>query len=168
MAFLIISTLFSGELSGFLVIIGIIISSLITIGVSKFLPDTTNTSVLNANEILIFNNSPLSNLPLNTHIFAFIFGYFIYVIVTNKRSYENGLLISMITILVAIDIAYKHVRQVPNYAIPLLIGIFSGVIWAVIVGKKNQMIPQDDPASKCSVNKGLYKCKIKRTGQIIN
>ena len=168
MAFLIISTLFSGELSGFLVLIGIIVSSLITIGISKLIADPTNPAVLNVNEILIFNNSPLSNLPLNTHIFAFIFGYFIYVIIANKRTYQNGLLISMITTLVAIDIAYKHISQVPNYSIPLLIGIFSGVLWAIIIGKKNQMIPQDDPASKCSVNKGLYKCKIKRTGQIIN
>lgn len=167
-AFLIISSLFSGELSGFLVLVGLIISSFITIGISKFLDNPTNTTVLNVNEILIFNNSPLSNLPLSTHTFAFIFGYFIYVIVTNKVVYQNGLLITMVTLLVAIDIMYKYLNQVQNVSIPLLIGIFSGVIWAVMIGKKNQMIPQEDPASKCSVTKGLYKCKIKRTGQIVS
>ena len=111
-AFLIISSLFSGELSGFLVLVGLIISSFITIGISKFLDNPTNTAVLNVNEILIFNNSPLSNLPLSTHTFAFIFGYFIYVIVTNKVVYQNGLLITMVTLLVAIDIMYKYLNQV--------------------------------------------------------
>jgi hypothetical protein len=167
-AFLIISSLFSGELSAFLVLVGIILSSFITIGISKLLGGGQTNEVLNKCEILIFNNSPLTNLPLSTHTFAFIFGYFIYVIVTNNLVYQNGLLIAMVTLLVGIDILYKFNSDcVQNFTIPLLIGIFSGVIWAVMIGKKNQMIPQEDPASKCSVTKGLYKCKIKRTGQII-
>ena len=176
-AFLVISSLFSGELSGFLLLVGIMISSLITIGVShmpfvkEVWKDENSGEMTKMAEcsLLTINNSILSYLPLSTHTFSFIFGYFIYVIVTNKLVVKNALLIALITILVFIDIVYNFNSCAEQYVIiPLIIGVFSGVIWAVILGKRNQMIPQEDGASKCSVTKGMYKCKIKRTGQIVS
>jgi hypothetical protein len=178
-SFLVISSLFSGELSGFLLLVGIMISSLITIGVSHmdFIKELWNPSSGPNGEmekmvecsLLTINNSVLSYLPLSTHTIAFIFGYFIYTIVTNKLVVKNALFIAIITILVFIDMVYNFNSCAKEYVIiPLIIGIFSGVLWAVIIGKKNQMIPQEDGASKCSVSKGLYKCKIKRTGQVIS
>jgi hypothetical protein len=175
-AFLVISSLFSGELSGFLLLVGIMISSLITMGASHFVKKSFNEDELKKfNEkllqcsILTLNNEVLSFLPLSTHTFAFIFGYFIYVIVTNKLVVKNALLIAMVTILVFIDVLYNFNSCAEQYVlIPLIIGVFSGVIWAVMLGTKNQMIPQEDGASKCNVTKGLYKCKIKRTGQIVS
>jgi hypothetical protein len=179
-AFLVISSLFSGELSGFLLLVGIMLSSLITIGISH-MPFVKEVSKSENNEnskmmqkmaecsLLTLNETVLSYLPLSTHTFAFIFGYFIYVIVTNKLVVKNALLIAMVTILVFIDIAYNFNSCAGQFVIiPLIIGVFSGMIWAVILGKKNQMIPQEDGASKCSVTKGMYRCKIKRTGQIVS
>jgi len=177
-SFLVISSLFSGELSGFLLLVGIMISSLITIGVSHmdFIKELWNPSGSPNGEmekmvecsLLTINNSVLSYLPLSTHTIAFIFGYFIYAIVTNKLVVKNALFIAIITILVFIDMVYNFNSCAKEYVIiPLIIGVFSGVLWAVIIGKKNQMIPQEDGASKCSVTKGLYKCRIKRSGQVI-
>jgi hypothetical protein len=178
-AFLVISSLFSGDFSGFLLLVGIMISSLITIAVSSFVvkgieakdPDKMNkwyNDLHNCN-ILTINETVLSFLPLSTHTFAFIFGYFIYVIVTNKLVIKNALLIAMVTILVFIDVLYNFNSCAKGYVLlPLIIGVFSGVIWALMIGKKNQMIPQEDGASKCNVTKGLYKCKIKRTGQVVS
>jgi hypothetical protein len=75
----------------------------------------------------------------------------------------------MITVLVFADVLYNFNKCAQQYVlIPLIIGVFSGVIWATMIGKKNQMIPQEDIASKCEVTKGLYKCKIKRTGQVVS
>jgi len=169
-AFLVISSLFSGEISGFLVLVGIMLSSLITIGISQMqVTDESFKQNLNECSILTINNTLLSTLPLSTHTFAFIFGYFIYIIVKNKVVLKNALLIAMITVLVAVDVLYNF-----NYCakelvlIPLIIGVFSGVIWAIMIGKGNQMIPQEDAASKCGMTKGLYKCKIKRTGQVVS
>lgn len=178
-SFLVISSLFSGELSGFLLLVGIMISSLITIGVSHmdFIKELWNPSGSPNGEmekmvecsLLTINNSVLSYLPLSTHTIAFIFGYFIYAIVTNKLVVKNALFIAIITILVFIDMVYNFNSCAKEYVIiPLIIGVFSGVLWAVIIGKKNQMIPQEDGASKCSVTKGLYKCRIKRSGQVIS
>jgi len=178
-AFLVISSLFSGDFSGFLLLVGIMISSLITIAVSSFVVkgiEAKDTTIMddwyknlhNCN-ILTINETVLSFLPLSTHTFAFIFGYFIYVIVTNKLVIKNALLIAMVTILVFIDVLYNFNSCAKGYVLlPLIIGVFSGVIWALMIGKKNQMIPQEDGASKCNVTKGLYKCKIKRTGQVVS
>ena len=115
-AFLVISSLFSGDFSGFLLLVGIMISSLITIAVSSFVvkgieaKDTTKMDDWYKNlhdcNILTINETVLSFLPLSTHTFAFIFGYFIYVIVTNKLVIKNALLIAMVTILVFIDVLY--------------------------------------------------------------
>ena len=174
-SFLVISSLFSGELSGFLLLVGIMLSSLITIGISHmpFLKEEYTISG-KMNEmmecsLLTLNDSVLSYLPLSTHTFAFIFGYFIYILVTNKLFMKNGLLIAMITILLFFDILYNLINCAKIYVvIPLIIGVFSGVVWAVILGTTNQMIPQEDVGSKCSVTKGMYRCKIKRTGQIVS
>jgi hypothetical protein len=171
-SYLVISSLFSGELSGFLLLVGIMMSSLITIGVSQmeFITQGIKDAGINMSEcsLLTLNDKPLSNLPLSSHTFAFIFGYFIFVIVTNKLVVKNALLISIVTILVFIDMVYNFNSCAQQFVlIPLIIGVFSGVLWAIIIGKKNQMIPQEDSASKCSVTKGMYKCKIKRTGQVV-
>lgn len=172
-AFLVISSLFSGEISGILLLVGIMISSLITIGVShmsfiKSKWDTDDTRMSECN-LLTINESVLSYLPLSSHTFAFIFGYFIYVIVTNKVVIKNALLIAMVTILVVIDVLYNFNNCAQGFVlIPLLIGVFSGVIWAIMLGKQNQMIPQVARGSKCRMTKGLYKCRIKRTGQVVS
>ena len=171
-SYLVISSLFSGELSGFLLLVGIMMSSLITIGVSQmeFITQGIKDAGIDMSEcsLLTLNDQPLSNLPLSSHTFAFIFGYFIFVIVTNKLVVKNALLISIVTILVFIDMVYNFNSCAKEFVlIPLIIGVFSGVLWAIIIGKKNQMIPQEDSASKCSVSKGMYKCKIKRTGQVV-
>lgn len=172
-AFLVITSLFSGELSGFLVLVGILISSLATMGFSNFSfvkdywKDKTD-KLLECN-VLTINGGPLSYLPLSTHIFAFVFAYFLYTTATNKVLTQNGLLVSLLGFLVFYDIFYNFNSCVGGYVfLPLIIGIISGILWAIIVGKKNQMIPQQDLASKCEVSKGMYRCKIKRTGQVIS
>lgn len=110
-AFLVITSLFSGELSGFLVLVGILLSSLLTIGASNF--SFVQDKVLADKDkilecsILTINGGPLSYLPLSTHIFTFIWGYFIYAITKNSVVTNNGFLIALMTILVAIDLGYN-------------------------------------------------------------
>ncbi len=173
-AFLVISSLFSGELSGFLVLVGIIISSLITIGISQtdFVKNVwagKETELLKCS-LITLNHSVLSYLPLSTHTFAFIFGYFLYAITSNSLVASNGMFIAIITLLLGFDMYYNFNNCVTGLfaLIPAIVGVFSGVIWAAMIGKENQMVPQADPGSKCSMTKGMYKCKIKRTGQVVS
>ena len=178
-SFLVISSLFTGDLSGLLVLVGLLLTSMITIGISQMPFVKTNYNNAGGNidayntlkqcNLITMDNQLLSYLPLSTHTIAYIFGYFIYVIVTNKLSQSNGGIIAILTILLVIDIVYNFKNCAGQFVfIPLIIGLLSGVTWGVMVGKKNQMIPKSEGSSKCSVNKGLYKCKIKKTGQIIN
>ena len=178
-SFLVISSLFTGELSGLLVLVGLLLTSMITIGISqmpfiksRYHGDASEASaytLLKQCNLITMDNQLLSYLPLSTHTIAYIFGYFIYVIVTNRLSQSNGGIIAILTILLAIDIVYNFKNCAGEFVfIPLIIGLLGGVTWGVIVGKKNQMIPKSEGSSKCSVTKGLYKCKIKKTGQVIN
>jgi hypothetical protein len=122
-SFLVISSLFSGELSGFLLLVGIMISSLITIGISHmdFIKELWNPSTGPNGQmekmvectLLTINNSILSYLPLSTHTISFIFGYFIYAIVTNKLVVKNALFIAIITILVFIDVVLQSIKTLP-------------------------------------------------------
>lgn len=178
-SFLVISSLFTGELSGLLVLVGLLLTSVITIGISQmpFIKSRYNDSSGQTNayttlkqcNLITMDNQLLSYLPLSTHTIAYIFGYFIYVIVTNKLSHANGGIIAILTLLLAVDIVYNFKNCAGEFVfIPLIIGLLGGVTWGVMVGKKNQMIPKSEGSSKCSVNKGLYKCKIKKTGQVVN
>lgn len=178
-SFLVISSLFTGELSGLLVLVGLLLTSMITIGISQmpFIKSRYNDisgpteayNTLKQCSLITMDNQLLSYLPLSTHTIAYIFGYFIYVIVTNKLSQSNGGIIAILTLLLAVDIVYNFKNCAGELVfIPLIIGLLGGVTWGVMVGKKNQMIPKSEGSSKCSVNKGLYKCKIKKTGQVIN
>ena len=177
-SFLVISSLFTGDLSGLLVLVGLLLTSMITIGISQMpfiksrysdtAPDDAYNKLKQCN-LITMDNQLLSYLPLSTHTIAYIFGYFIYVIVTNRLSQSNGGIIAILTILLAIDIVYNFKNCAGEFVfIPLIVGLLGGVTWGVMVGKKNQMIPKSEGSSKCSVNKGLYKCKIKKTGQVIN
>ena len=175
-SFLIISSLFSGEISGLMTLFGLLLTSIITIGISQ-MPFIKNHYASNNDEyenlkkcnLITINNSLLSYLPLSTHTFAYMFSYFIYVISKNGSVKANGGIIAFLTVLLAFDIVYNVKNCAGIYVfIPVIVGILSGIMWAAMIGKNNQMIPKSEVNSKCSVNKGMYKCKIKKNGQLIN
>lgn len=175
-SFLIISSLFSGEISGLMTLFGLLLTSIITIGISQ-MPFVKNHYASNTNDydnlkkcnLITINDSLLSYLPLSTHTFAYMFSYFIYVISKNGIVKANGGIIAFLTVLLMFDIVYNVKNCAGIYVfIPVIVGILSGIMWAVMIGKNNQMIPKSEVNSKCSVNKGMYKCKIKKNGQLIN
>jgi hypothetical protein len=186
-AYFFISSILSGDLSGFLILVGIILSSLITIIVSKSqyiidnlfgfqgnnpgsaTPETTIAETLAKCNLITIGETPLSYLPLSTHIYFFLFGYFCYVIGTNGVFARNWFLVLIMSILLSVDGYYNYSACVGNLVlVPIIIGVLSGVGWAVIVGPKNHMIPLLSKKTQCSAQTSRYNCRIKRTGQIIN
>jgi hypothetical protein len=167
-SFLVITSLFSNELSGFFILVGLLLSSIITIGVSKSTFVTNNgeitTEMLRRCNLITLGNQVLSNLPLSTHTFSFIFSYFLYVVTTNKIASNNVLLLSILASILAIDVVFNFNNCAKHFVmIPLLIGGLSGFVWAATLGPKNQMLPGKDAQASCSVNKNVYSCKIKRS-----
>jgi hypothetical protein len=182
-----ISAILSGDLSGFLILVGIVLSSIITIIVSKsqiVIDNLFNMSELqnidNSNleplkdkltkcNFITLGNSPLSFLPLSTHIYWFLFSYFLYVMGINNVLARNWFLLLLMSVLLAFDSYYNINACVGNLiAIPVIIGAAAGIGWAVIVGPKNHMIPLLSTKNQCSAQTSRYNCRIKRTGQIIN
>ena len=203
-AFFFISSILSGDVSGFLILVGVILSSVITLLASKTqyvlneiyenkikelwskIPESTNrTANLNddssenrqkkiiyslkyCNQFVLGKN-PVSYLPLSTHIYWFLSAYFVYVMSINDVLARNWFLLLSMSVLLFIDGYYNNTACVGNFiAIPAIIGAVSGIIWAVIVGPKNHMIPLLSKKNQCGAQTSRYSCRIKRTGQIVN
>jgi hypothetical protein len=167
-SFLVITSLFSNELSGFFILVGLLLSSLITIGISKSKivtnGDQITTDMLRKCNLITLGNQVLSNLPLSTHTFAFIFSYFLYVTTANKIASSNFLLLAILGSILSVDVIFNFTHCAKHFVfIPLLVGGLSGVVWAATLGPKNQMLPGKDAQSSCSVNKNVYSCKIKKS-----
>jgi hypothetical protein len=206
-AFFFISSILSGDVSGFLILVGVILSSVITILASKsqylltsIYDSKTHTLVADLNKKLssteqiavdaagkatdkedaikksikycnwfTLGNSPLSYLPLSTHIYWFLSAYFFYVMGINGVLAKNWFLLLTMSVLLYVDGYYNREACIGNYiVVPILIGIISGVSWAAIVGPKNHMIPLLSKKSQCSAQQSRYSCRIKRTGQVVN
>lgn len=169
-AYLLITAIFTGSFSGILVLTGLLIASVIVIMVSSFLGDTIPSPINPLGKLLSFNGSPLSKLPLSTSTFGFMFAYFTTVIVKNDLVSNNWFLITALTVILAGDIVFQKTSGgMNNYAIiPAIIGGFVGLIWASILPKSSQMIPSSMEQSKCDTKKGIYRCRIRKTGEIIN
>jgi hypothetical protein len=196
-AYFFISSIFSGDVSGFLILVGILLSSIITILASRTqyfmngifenkintswnsIPDDKKTASANNQQKIIdslkycnwftIGNNPISYLPLSTHIYWFLYSYFFYVMGINDVLAKNWFLLLVMSGLLFVDGYYNREACIGNYVIvPILFGIVSGVSWAAIVGPKNHMIPLLSQKTQCSAQTSRYSCRIKRTGQVIN
>ncbi len=163
-AYLLITSIFASSFAGLMALVGLLLTTGITIMVSRFIPTTQNPS----DTILTFEGWNISNLPLSTHTFAYMLGYFVYIIVKNDIVSSNGLLISALTLILVSDLTYQLANANNGFIIiPAIIGLGLGVAWAAMLPKTAQMVPQSYEQSKCNVKKGIYRCRIRRTGEIV-
>lgn len=186
-AYFFISSILSGDLSGFLILVGIVLSSLITIIISKSqyiidnifglqqnmqgspISETTIAESLAKCNLITIGETPLSYLPLSTHTYFFLFGYFVYVMSINLVLARNWFLLLIMSFLLFVDGYYNYSACVGKMVlVPIIIGAVSGVSWAAIIGPKNHMIPLLSKKSQCSAHQSRYSCRIKRTGQVVN
>jgi hypothetical protein len=184
-AYLVISSLLSGTTKGFHLLAGIMITNVIVIMVSRIpqiqkymFQGTDGTEYLGnmqkCNLITMDMGTPLSYLPLSSSIISFVFAYFIHIIRTAKEGGKNisrsvagkniGLIL-MLLILFLYDI-YYHLTTCNTVGmsvfIPVLIGIFMGIIWAASTDNANRMgVAGMAQSEKCSTtDSGTYKCNI--------
>ena len=164
-AYLLITSIFASSFAGLMALVGLLITTIITIMVSRFIPNLSQTP---SDTILTFEGWKISNLPLSTHTFAYMLGYFVYVIVKNDMVSSNALLISALTLILVGDLTFQLKNSSNGYVIiPAIIGSLLGWAWAAMLPKKTQMVPQSYEQSKCNVKKGIYRCRIRRTGEIV-
>lgn len=169
-AYLLITAIFTGSFSGILVLTGLLVATVIVIAVSSFLGDTIPQPINPLGTLLSFNNSPLSKLPLGTSTFGYMFAYFTAIFVKNGIITSNWFMFVTLALILAGDITYQSTTGgMGKYAvIPALIGGFVGLIWAFVLPESSQMVPRSLEQSKCNTNKGVYRCRIRKTGEIVN
>ncbi len=164
-AYLLITAIFAGSIGGLMALVGLGISAIITIGVSRldFFQSPSPSATL-----LTFNETALSKLPLSTNTFAYMLGYFIFVTTKSDIVSSNGFLLTVLTIILGGDLYYNSsINNGVNAFVATILGFFGGFSWAAIMPKEMKMIPQSYDQSKCNVKKGIYRCRIKRTGEIV-
>ena len=179
-SYFVMSTLLGNDFSGFLVFLGILFTSLITIGIGKLesvhkIAFDGNTVVskeiitkLKTCNLIMLGNQPLSYLPLSTHTFAFALGYFSYVM-SKTNTLNTNLLSFMFLLSLVIGDTIYNVKTCYGMAtfIPLLIGGLGGLFWAMTIGKTNWMVPKQSTNEKCSTKDMKYKCNMTTSGQLI-
>lgn len=189
-AYLVISSLLSGTTKGFHLLAGIMITNVIVIMVSripqiqKYMFNDSEGNEIDSveylqnmqkcNLITMDMGTPLSYLPLSSSIISFVFAYFIHIIrtateggknISRSVAGKNAGLILMLSILFLYDI-YYHLTTCNavgmSVFIPVLIGIFMGIIWAASTDDANRMGVAGTPQSeKCSTtDSGIYRCNI--------
>jgi hypothetical protein len=186
-SYFIISSLLGNDFSGFLVFLGILLSSFVTfiVGEIPFIrtmlenslgkpSDPNYVNKINEYKILKFGESgnPYTLFPLGTNTFSFILGYFLMVLSMSGRKSsnqfsENWILISVLSALLAFDVStnFKYIGGLVIF--PVGIGMIMGAIWAIMIGKKNHMIPKK-ATTKCSMNASKkYKCVLNKNGTIL-
>jgi hypothetical protein len=186
-SYFIISSFLGNDFSGFLVFLGILLSSFVTFIVGEIPAIRTmlenaigkkdgiiDTNKINEYKILKFGDSgnPYTLFPLGTNTFSFILGYFLMVLSMSGRKSsnqfsENWILISVLSALLAFDVStnFKYIGGLVIF--PVGIGMIMGAIWAIMIGKKNHMIPKK-ATTKCSMNTSKkYKCVLNKNGTIL-
>lgn len=185
-SYFVISSFLGNDFSGFLVFLGILFSSSITIMISNMLKTQIWNSVKSSSgsgqneadglmkhfercNIIMIGEKPLSFLPLSTHTYSFVLGYFIMVLNMNRTPFlSNWILLSVLSLLIGYDIFYNLKACAGIYIfIPVVIGLLSGLLWAIIIGKKNHMIPKKANTT-CSMHSSKkYKCTLRKNGELL-
>jgi len=86
---------------------------------------------------------------------------------TFKPFRENWLLITVLSVLLAFDIStnFKYIGGL--VIVPVGIGMIMGVIWAIMIGKKNHMVPKR-ANTKCAMSSSKnYRCVLNKNGTLL-
>jgi hypothetical protein len=182
-SYFIISSFLGNDFSGFLVFLGILMSSFVTSILSNIPPinkmiqkeigadDKTLTDKINKYKILKFGegNSVFPLVPLGTNTFCFILGYFIMVIsmTTGNAFASNWLLLTVLSLVIGFDI-YVNYSYIGIFILfPVILGFVMGILWAVIIGKTNHMVPKKQTSTCAMSSSKNYTCKLSKNGSLL-
>ena len=194
-AYYVISGIFDANFKAFMVFMGILFSTLITTGVSRM--DSVKSILFKSNVITdadvvnqiktfsIFNISsePISYLPLSVNIYSFLLVYYTFIMfsydfnkdmtkntaIRRSVGYKNWLLITVLILILIFEAIYfvGVSKNILMFIIPAIIGVITGVIWPLLIGKANWSIPKADSNATCGLSSANYSCKLSTSGTLI-
>lgn len=190
-SYFLISGIFNSNFNAFLVFTGIVISMVITMILGKMLQSKLYTEI-SSDEILeriktysIFNiaSTPFSVVPLSINIYTFLLSYYSFVIFANdpkqtmkqnkqniqKQGNQNWFIMVFLILIVILDILYLVVnfKNIGPIGLSAALGTAFGVIWALIIGRKNWAKPSTNVVEKCGPKDMKYSCSLTTTGDLI-
>lgn len=187
-AFFALSAFLANSHTSFLVFIGAFIGVVFTTIVENI--DFINTNILNkitdTTQIIKCYGMPIIGdkqykLPHSIFIYTYLAVYFLYVFSSNSlwKSINNVFLFMFLISMCVYEgyrissVCFENVSQkILIIAIPAIIGIIWGVLWPVIIGKKNHYKPGISSADKCQLNPDgsastKYQCKLQTDGTLL-
>lgn len=190
-SYFLISGIFNSNFKAFLVFTGIVITMSITTIVGKMLQsflyaEATPDKILESIKTYsIFNiaSTPFSVVPLSINIYTFLLSYYSFVLfaydtkkskkinkqMMDKQGSQNWFIMVFLILIVILDILYLSVnfKNMAPIALSALLGAIFGVIWALIIGRKNWAMPSANVVEKCGPSDMKYSCTLNTTGNLI-
>lgn len=190
-SYFLISGIFNSNFKAFLVFTGIVITMSITTIVGKMLQsflyaEATPDKILESIKTYsIFNiaSTPFSVVPLSINIYTFLLSYYSFVLFANNpkqskkqnirnienQGKQNWFIMVFLILIVILDILYLFVnfKNIGPIGLSALLGAIFGVIWALIIGRKNWAMPSANVVEKCGPSDMKYSCTLNTTGNLI-
>jgi len=173
-----IQFLFTQDISGFIYLIGLIITCMINIQLGNYpafrLRDS-KTMAKYCKIIDLTDNGPLSDIPLGQAVLGYTMFFTLYIILKHGLVQQNLGFIIIITLLVAGDLLWNITNMCADAAglvTALIVGGSFGALWALIfdstkkrtkidLTRFNSLNPRPDPICNLNVvsnNKQIYSC----------
>jgi hypothetical protein len=180
-----LASIFNQDFKGLIYLIGLIISSFITITVGSPISKIIN-GMLNLNRgeepvcrsLITLGNRTISELPLSQNIFGFTFFYLFYLFGMKKHTYiyQNIPTLVFFPLLILFDIVWNLSNNCYTYIdiiLSLGMGIAFGIAWAALIDKTKmsnlQYFNRVSGNAECSrPAKSTFKCNVYKNGKLIS
>ncbi len=169
-----LQSIFNQDLKGVIFLIGLLVTSVITVIVGNILPmQTKNDGVMSdfarkiCNQLTIGSNGPVSKLPLSQTVFGYTLAYLSYFIGINNLTSQNIPTFIIFPLLIVADIIWNTTHGCSTNILlltSLIIGGVLGTLWGMIIEATNvpglayfSGISNKDVCSRPT--KSLYRCR---------
>jgi len=169
-----LQSIFNQDLKGVIFLIGLLVTSVITVIVGNILPmQTKNDGVMSefarkiCNQLTIGSNGPVSKLPLSQTVFGYTLAYLSYFIGINNLTSQNVPTFIIFPLLIVADIIWNTTHGCSTNILlltSLIIGGILGTLWGMIIEATNvpglayfSGISNKDVCSRPT--KSLYRCR---------
>jgi len=167
-----LQSVFNQDLKGAIYLIGLIVTSVVTVILGNILPDTkglmaSEYSKIKCTQLTLGNGLPISKLPLSQTVFGYTLSYLGYFISVNNLMNQNVATFILFPVMIFADIFWStsNLCSSPKYLlISLIIGALCGTMWAMIIDSTDMPnlaymsgISNKEVCSKPS--KSLYRCR---------
>jgi len=169
-----LQSIFNQDLKGVIFLIGLLVTSVITVIVGNILPmQSKNDGVMSefarkiCNQLTIGSNGPVSKLPLSQTVFGYTLAYLSYFIGINNLASQNVPTFIIFPLLIVADIIWNTTHGCSTNILlltSLIIGGILGTLWGMIIEATNvpglayfSGISNKDVCSRPT--KSLYRCR---------